>query len=118
MKRKIVNAQLDYCPIIEALLFYVKLGIYFRGWTKIASKGWTHMKFGSRRTIIGVIATLAASLTGVALAAGQAGHAAQETRAPKAGGAFQKLNGPHGDPVEYLIRPTGMISAGPGLGCL
>ena len=38
MKRKIVNAQLDYCPIIEALLFYVKLGIYFRGWTKIASK--------------------------------------------------------------------------------
>src|SRR2546425_13045177 len=100
MKRKIVNAQLDYCPIIEALLFYVKLGIYFRRWTKIASKGWPHMKFGSRRTIIGVIAILAASLTGVALAAGQAGQAGEgggeaaaageETRPQRGGGRVQK----------------------------
>src|SRR2546422_2464628 len=118
MKRKIVNAQLDYCPIIEALLFYVKLGIYFRGWTKIASKGWPHMKFGSRRTIIGVIAILAASLTGVALAAGQAGQAAQEPRPQMAEVAFKNVTVLKGIPVDEFMDTMGMISAALGLNCL
>ena len=77
------------------------------------------MKFGSRRTIFGVIAIGMVCLLGVSTTTrGQAAQAAQAPKPQMAEEIFKNISVLRGIPVDEFMDTMGMISAALGLNCL
>ncbi len=77
------------------------------------------MKFGSRRTILGVIAIGMVCLLGVSTTTrGQAAQAAQAPKPQMAEEIFKNISVLRGIPVDEFMDTMGMISAALGLNCL
>src|SRR5213080_1724261 len=77
------------------------------------------MKFGSRRTILGVIAIGMVCLLGVSTTTrGQAAQAAQAPKPQMAEEIFKNISVLKGIPVDEFMDTMGMISAALGLNCL
>ena len=77
------------------------------------------MKFGSRRTILGVIAIGMVCLPGVSTTTrGQAAQAAQAPKPQMAEEIFKNISVLRGIPVDEFMDTMGMISAALGLNCL
>ena len=77
------------------------------------------MKFGSRRTILGVIAIGMVCLLGVSTTTrGQAAQAAQAPKPQMAEEIFKNISVLRGIPIDEFMDTMGMISAALGLNCL
>src|SRR5438876_3712250 len=77
------------------------------------------MKFGSRRTILGVIAIGIVCLLGVSTTTrGQAAQAAQAPKPQMAEEIFKNISVLRGIPIDEFMDTMGMISAALGLNCL
>src|SRR6266700_3355776 len=77
------------------------------------------MKFGSRRTTLGVIAIGMVCLLGVSTTTrGQAAQAAQAPKPQMAEEIFKNISVLRGIPVDEFMDTMGMISAALGLNCL
>jgi len=77
------------------------------------------MKFGSRRTILGVIAIGMVCLLGVSTTTrGQAAQAAQAAKPQMAEEIFKNISVLRGIPIDEFMDTMGMISAALGLNCL
>jgi len=77
------------------------------------------MKFGSRRTILGVIAIGMVCLLGLSTTTrGQAAQAAQAPKPQMAEEIFKNISVLRGIPIDEFMDTMGMISAALGLNCL
>src|SRR2546425_1067845 len=77
------------------------------------------MKFGSRRTILGVIAIGMVCLLGLSTTTrGQAAQAAQAPKPQMAEEIFKNISVLRGIPIDEFMDTMGMISSALGLNCL
>jgi hypothetical protein len=75
-----------------------------------------NMKLGSRRTILGVLATVVVCLLGAALAGGQAGQAPAQGQ-PMAEQVYKNVQVLRGIPADEFLGTMGFIAAATGLNC-